>query len=272
MQLIIHPVLLRTGVSLMVYQAGTGPDVLLLHGTAGSASDWHVQMAQLVAAGFRVTVPDGRGHGASDRAIDYANTAIMHDAYALIEQLALVTPHIIGFSMGGSQGLALACTHPSLVRSLILEDPAIFPVGRNIAEVNAVRDPWAHNLQQWSTMSQKELVAYKRQHTPHWSDDALQNWAYARLHVDPDVLKWLEALRIPVWDWIHPVDIPMLMLSCESHRGGVVKHDFVEALCAYMPHMEHVIVADADHEIHHDQPDAFMNAVLAFLRTESLLP
>lgn len=48
-----------TGITLNVYHAGVGPDVLLLHGTAGSTHD----IRQLVEAGFRVTIPDGRGHG-----------------------------------------------------------------------------------------------------------------------------------------------------------------------------------------------------------------
>lgn len=262
----MQSVMLSTGVSLTVYQAGTGPDVLLLHGTAGSASDWSVQMMQLVSAGFRVTVPDGRGHGTSDRALDYSNDAIMHDAHALIEQLGLITPHVIGFSMGGTQGLALACAQPQLVRSLVLEDPAILPIGRDANAVNARRDAWARDLHQWLTMSHAELVAYKRGHTPHWSEDALHNWAYARRHVDPEVLQWLEALRTPVWDWLQPVAVPMLMLSCEPNRGGVVQKDFVDALCAYMPHMENVVIPHAAHEIHHDQPDAFIHAVRAFLK------
>lgn len=257
---------LASGVTLRVYQAGTGPDVLLLHGTAGSASDWQVQMEQLVAAGYRVTAPDGRGHGLSDRATDYSNTAITHDAQALIAQLGLATPHVIGFSMGGTQSLALACMAPHLVRSVVLEDPAIFPVGRDIHAINARRDPWDRDLRRWLTMSHEELVAYKRGHTPHWSEEAMHHWAYARRHVDPAVLQWLDALGTSVWDWIHPIQVPMLMLSCEPNRGGVVQKDFVDALCAYLPHMKNVVIAHAAHEIHHDQPDAFIHAVRAFLK------
>jgi pimeloyl-ACP methyl ester carboxylesterase len=86
------------------------------------------------------------------------------------------------------------------------------------------------------------------------------------LQVDPHVLQWLDALRTPVWDWLTPVDVPMLMLSCEPNRGGVVQQDFVDALCAYMPHMTNVVIPNAAHEIHHDQPEAFMQAVLQFVR------
>lgn len=255
-----------TGITLNVYHAGTGPDILLLHGTAGSAHDWYVQIRQLVAAGFRVTAPDGRGHGTSDRARDYSNAAITADAQALIHQCGLIQPLVIGFSMGGTQALQLACESPQLVRMVILEDPAILPVGRDEVAVNARRDAWARDLHQWLTMTHADLVAYKRGHTPHWSDTALHHWADARLQVDPQVLQWFDALRTPVWDWLTPIDVPMLLLSCEPNRGGVVQSDFLEALCTYMPHMTNVVIPNAAHEIHHDQPEAFMQAVLQFVR------
>jgi fermentation-respiration switch protein FrsA (DUF1100 family) len=63
-------------------------------------------MAQLVAAGYRVTAPDGRGHGESDRASDYATATIGADAAALIVALGLDKPVVIGHSMGG--GITLA--------------------------------------------------------------------------------------------------------------------------------------------------------------------
>lgn len=59
----------------------------------------------------------------------------MHDAQALIEQLGLI------------------------MRSLILEDPAFKPVGRDATAVNARRDAWVRNLHQWLTMTLDELVA-----------------------------------------------------------------------------------------------------------------
>jgi soluble epoxide hydrolase/lipid-phosphate phosphatase len=124
MQLTSQRVSLSTGVTLNVYQAGTGPDVLLLHGITGCGTYWSVQIAQLVAAGYRVTAPDGRGHGESDRASDYSTESIAADAAALIQQLGLNKPIVIGHSMGGAQSLMLACQHPELVGKVVLEDPA----------------------------------------------------------------------------------------------------------------------------------------------------
>ena len=66
------------------------------------------------------------------------------------------------------------------------------------------------------------------------------------------------------------VAVQLLLLSCEAHRGGVIQPEFADALCASMPHMTNVVIANAAHEIHHDQPDEFMQAVLHFLKKASL--
>ncbi|MBW3591437.1 MAG: alpha/beta hydrolase [Actinobacteria bacterium] len=49
---------------------GEGPTVLLVHGIPGSAGEWDQVSDGLVAAGFRVLVPDLLGFGASDRPVD----------------------------------------------------------------------------------------------------------------------------------------------------------------------------------------------------------
>lgn len=259
-------VALPSGMTLNVYQAGQGPDILLLHGITGCGIYWSVQMAQLVAAGYRVTAPDGRGHGQSDRASDYATVTIASDAAALIQQLGLHHPVVIGHSMGGAQSLMLACMHPELVSKVVLEDPAIWPINGDTAYVRDRREPWEQGLRQWLTMSQADLMAFKRGEAPHWSDEALESWAYAKLHNDPLVLQWLDELLVPVWAWLTPVAVPIHILYCAPDRGGVVQEVFVEALKARMPQLTAEIIADASHEIHHDQPEAFMRAVLTFIK------
>ena len=266
MHLTSQRVPLSTGVTLNVYQSGAGPDVLLLHGITGCGTYWSVQIAQLVAAGYRVTAPDGRGHGESDRASDYSTESIAADAAALIQQLELNKPIVIGHSMGGAQSLMLACTHPELVSKVILEDPAIWPMNGDENYVKERRDPWEMGLRQWLTMSHTDLVAFKRSETPHWSDEALDSWAYAKLHNDPLVLQWLNALLMPVWAWLKLVDVPIHILYCAPDKGGVVQKEFVEALIEKMPQMSAEVIANAGHEIHHDQPDAFMQATLAFIK------
>lgn len=258
-------VALSTGVTLNVHQAGSGPDVLLLHGITGCGTYWSVQMAQLVAAGYRVTAPDGRGHGESDRASDYATATIGADAAALIVALGLDKPVVIGHSMGGAQSLALVSMHPELVSKVVLEDPAVWPMAGDEAYIAERRDPWIAGLRHWLTMSHAELVAFKRGEVPHWSDEALDSWAYAKLHNDPIVPIWLNSGKILLWDWLKPVDVPILVLYCEADKGGVVPAAFAEALVNYMPNLTAQIIPGVGHEMHHDNPAAFMAAVLAFM-------
>ena len=50
------------GINLAVYEAGSGPAVVLLHGFPGLAFTWRNQIPALAAAGYRVIVPDLRGY------------------------------------------------------------------------------------------------------------------------------------------------------------------------------------------------------------------
>lgn len=64
MQLHTEPV--RTnGITLNVAGAGDGP-VMLLHGFPDTHTVWRKQIDALVAAGYRVVLPDLRGYGDSD--------------------------------------------------------------------------------------------------------------------------------------------------------------------------------------------------------------
>lgn len=257
---------LSTGVTLTVHQAGSGPDVLLLHGITGCGLYWSVQIAQLVAAGYRVTAPDGRGHGTSDRARDYATSTIAADAAALISELGLVTPTVIGHSMGGAQSLFLASAHPELVSRVILEDPAVWPRGGDDAYVTGVRDPWKQGLQAWLGMRHADLVAFKRNEAPHWSDEALDSWATAKLQNDPEVLAWLDEIKTPVWQWLKKVSVPITMLYCEPEKGGVIGSDFAAELVTYMPNLTAVCIPAVGHEMHHDNPEAFISALRDAMR------
>jgi pimeloyl-ACP methyl ester carboxylesterase len=55
------------GVGLSVRVEGDGPLVILMHGWPELGLSWRHQVPALVAAGFRVAVPDMRGYGGSDK-------------------------------------------------------------------------------------------------------------------------------------------------------------------------------------------------------------
>lgn len=85
---------------------GGGRPVVLIHGYFSNADvNWirYGHAAAIAAAGFRVIMPDLRGHGASDRPHDpsaYPPDALMRDNMALIAHLGLTDYDLGGYSLG----------------------------------------------------------------------------------------------------------------------------------------------------------------------------
>lgn len=94
--------------------------VLLLHGLAGHTAEWDV-LAGLLGPEYRLVGYDARGHGMSDRLPeDVSRAAHVRDTVAVIGQLALTRPVLIGQSLGGLTALLTAAARPDLVRALVL--------------------------------------------------------------------------------------------------------------------------------------------------------
>lgn len=101
--------------------AGQGPVVLLLHGAFTGASSWAAQARALARAGFRVHVPERRGHARTcdvDAAMSYGSMASETVAY-LKEQVG-APAHLVGRSDGAVVALLVALQHPDLVERLVL--------------------------------------------------------------------------------------------------------------------------------------------------------
>ena len=100
--------------------------VVLLHGLGEHAGYWRENVAAIIAAGYRVIIPDLAGHGRSAKP-KRAYTMLWQSelVVALCEALKVDGPFtLVGHSMGGQVALRLALNHPTKVRSLALIAPA----------------------------------------------------------------------------------------------------------------------------------------------------
>lgn len=98
--------------------AGFGPDLVLLHGGAGS----HEDLAALrthIGPGRRVIAPDQRAHGRSPDLGAVSYPLMAEDTAALLEELGVRRADVVGFSDGGIVGLLLARDRPELVGRLV---------------------------------------------------------------------------------------------------------------------------------------------------------
>ncbi|HEY4301625.1 MAG TPA: alpha/beta fold hydrolase [Candidatus Didemnitutus sp.] len=99
------------------------PYLILQHGNGRSSRFWYSWVPYL-SRFYRVVRPDARGLGRSsadfDLDRDMTVEALVGDLVAIIEALGNRPVHFCGESMGGILGIALAATHPHLVRTLTL--------------------------------------------------------------------------------------------------------------------------------------------------------
>lgn len=110
------------GVNLVVDLHGEGPTIVLLHGWPDTARLWDDVVGDLVAAGYRVAVPDLRGCGRSDKPAELASYQMHHlvsDVTGLIEALGGQPVVLVGHDWGAALAWVGTALHPELVTALV---------------------------------------------------------------------------------------------------------------------------------------------------------
>jgi pimeloyl-ACP methyl ester carboxylesterase len=108
------------GINLYYEIHGTGRPLVLLHGGLGSGEMFGPAL-QALAQGHQVILPDLQGHGRTadiDRPLDVRLMA--DDIAALITELGLEKPDVVGYSLGGGVAFWTAVKHPELVGKLVM--------------------------------------------------------------------------------------------------------------------------------------------------------
>ncbi|MGH7961689.1 MAG: 2-succinyl-6-hydroxy-2,4-cyclohexadiene-1-carboxylate synthase [Candidatus Binatia bacterium] len=259
------------GISLNIECSGTGPALLLLHGFTGSHMTWtpHLNAWQ----GFSLITVDLLGHGHSDFPADpdhYQMGRCIEDLVALLDALEMPRVALLGYSMGGRVALHLALHAPQRLWALILESasPGIADAAARAARVQsdaalaafieqegitAFVDRW-QALPLFATQAQLSLAvreALRRQRL----DNHPQGLANS--------LRGLGAgQQEPVLSRLAEMGVPTLLLAgaldtayCEHARRMTAV-----LLCGQL-----VIVPDAGHAVHLEQPVLFADAVRTFL-------
>jgi pimeloyl-ACP methyl ester carboxylesterase len=101
--------------------SGDGPAVVLLHGAFAGASSFAAQTPTLAAAGFRVYVPERRGHAHTpDIGGPLTYAAMADDTVEYLEQVLPAGAHLVGWSDGAVVALLAAVRRPDLVHRMVL--------------------------------------------------------------------------------------------------------------------------------------------------------
>ena len=112
-------------------ESGAGPDIVLIHGNAGSVDDFDFQSLGRLCRNYRVIAIDRPGHGKSDRprgsdaTLPY-QTQLLHET---LSHLGVTCPVLVGHSWGGSLALAYAVDYPKELSAIVLLAPAAYADG-----------------------------------------------------------------------------------------------------------------------------------------------
>ncbi len=106
---------------LRVFSAGTGPTLVLLPGLGRDTADLDAMAGFLVAAGYRVVLPEPRGLGESTGPLeDLTLHALARDIAAVVEAAGGAPVTLIGHAFGNRIARTLATDRPELVRAVVL--------------------------------------------------------------------------------------------------------------------------------------------------------
>jgi len=185
---------------------GDGDPLLLLHGGLGAGTDWqHVFPDDPI--GFRVILPDMRGHGRSTNPSgEFTFRQAALDVFALLDRLGIASVKAIGLSGGGITLLHMSTLQPSRIASMVLVSaPPYFP-----AQARAVQANFTEEM-----LPETERRAMRRRHV-HGEDQiralVRQTRGFATNHRDvsftPSLLSVITAETLIVFgdrDFLYPV-------------------------------------------------------------------
>ena len=133
----------RGSVNLAGESAGEGPPIVLVHGLSATRRNVVQGSRHLIKRGYRLIAYDARGHGDSDPAPDpaaYEYSDLVADLEAVIDDLELERPALVGSSMGATTTLAYTLDHPERVPALVQITPAY--TGRERTAESVGEDTW----------------------------------------------------------------------------------------------------------------------------------
>jgi pimeloyl-ACP methyl ester carboxylesterase len=242
-----------------------GPVILLTHGFTVTLRMWDPTVAALVQAGWRVVTWDVRGHGLTATPEEpslYSLDRVIDDLAALLDHLELDQVVMGGLSFGGYLSLAFWVAHRDRVQALVLADTG--PGYRNAD----AREAWNQAaVERAADIDARGVTALE-------SSGAAGSNAAVQGQVGFDRHRSLAGLSLAVRGFLTQHDgrvmealpkirVPTLILVGEQDEPFRKASD---VMTAKIEGAEQVVIPDAGHVANLDQPEAFNQALLGFLK------
>lgn len=245
---------------------GEGQPLIIVHGLFGMSDNWQ-GLAKQFADFFEVHLIDQRNHGRSPHSSEFNYTAMAADLAEYIADNELEEVLLMGHSLGGKTAMQLVVDNPDYIQKLIVVDiaPKYYPVHH---------DQIIAGLKSLDFTQLKSRGAAEQQLQSYIPEAGVRQFLLKSLY-------WIEkgrlALRFDLASIAQNIeevgaqlaegcvfDKPTLFV--DGATSNYIKEEDEDSIFDHFPQAEIETIANAGHWVHAEQPTAFYETVMRFLR------
>ncbi|HJZ68157.1 MAG TPA: alpha/beta hydrolase [Blastocatellia bacterium] len=193
---------------------GEGEPLVLLHGGGGAGPNWELIFKE-PPDGYRLIIPDLRGHGRSTNpSMTFTIRQCALDVFALLDQLGIDRFKAIGLSLGAKTLLHIATQQPTRVEAMVLVSATpYFPeqaraLMRQLATQEHSEAEW-QQMRQWHKHGDEQIRAI-------WNQMSALKDSYDDMNFTPPFLSIITARTLIVHgdrDPLYPVELATEMYA-----------------------------------------------------------
>lgn len=238
---------------------GAKPVMVMAHGSSDDALCW-TNFAKEFVNDYDIVMYDARGHGLSDppSPSDPAE-AMAEDLAALIRELKLDKPVVMGHSMGSSTTAWFAAKYPDVAQAIVLEDP-------NLAarRPNTQGDPSERRAQilKRNNSTFDELYEGCMKGSPKWGASECALWVPSKQRHHPNTVMGTAATRPPMLELLPKITAPVLILKADA-QGDLRKSNDEAARLLKNGRLVHI--AGAGHNVRRENKEDAVKELRQFL-------
>jgi len=244
---------------------GEGQPLIILHGFFGMGDNWKT-LANRFAKKYQVHVVDQRNHGRSFHSDEFSYELMVEDLLYYINYHKLNNVHLLGHSMGGKTVMLFAVEYPEKVDKIIIADiaPRFYPPHHHtiIDALNAV------DFDRIKSRNDIDLI-FKKYIPESGIRQFLAKNIYRKSRDEFAYRFNLECLT-ECFDEVG-VGLPPIaqfygeVLFLKGENSGYISEEDENLIVTNFPKSEIMVVKNAGHWLHAENPEDFYNYIIEFL-------
>jgi pimeloyl-ACP methyl ester carboxylesterase len=235
---------------------GSGPAVVLLHPSTGSALMWLYQQPVFAKAGYRVIGYSRRGYYRSAPALVDSPGVAADDLHDLVAYLSVGKFHAVSSAAGGSIAADYALSHPDNLASLVITSNLAGVITGEIARISASLEPNGFGQM---PPEFRELGPSYRAANP----EGVRQWLELEHRALVGELVRQRPGNAISAEKLNTIKIPTLLMTGDADL--YTPPSLLRMVAAQIPDSEVVIVPETGHAIYWERPDIFNQVVLDFI-------